>query len=520
METEGDLSAAIYEIALLREAWKEGALKSLRVLRVLVVVLILIGIHPNLGSGAVCLARADSASQASGQKPVEQRPTEKRVVYYCPMHRDYRSDSPGKCPKCGMELKAATADSIPPVTPADGNPNPAESVGSPVGSVKVFNIPDTLVLDQNGNQLHFYRDLVKGRTVAIDFIFTTCTTICPPLTATLRKVQSNLGARVGKDISLISVTVDPATDTPERLKEFAARFDAQSGWTFVTGAKPDIDRLLTALGGYTSNPSDHSPIILIGNEAAGYWTRTYGLAPPAKLTEMINNAAARTQHTSVTGAAADHLRTASAQSASASGAGSSSNAAATSTPGSSTASQQPPRVSPAEAAAHYFPDNVLITQDGKPVHFYSDLVKDRVVVIDFMFTTCTGICPAATANLAKVQGYLGSHMGQDVSIISITVDSRTDTPEKLKQYAAQYKAGPGWYFLTGEQSNVDTVLHKLGGYVEDPNDHSTIVIIGNARTGDWAKAFAMARPSVIGDMVLKMVKATSGNAAPKTNTSN
>ncbi|HYY42461.1 MAG TPA: SCO family protein, partial [Pyrinomonadaceae bacterium] len=129
-----------------------------------------------------------------------------------------------------------------------------------------------------------------GRTVAINFIFTTCTTICPPLTATFRKVQQELGVRGGRDVSLISISVDPTTDVPERLLDFSAKFKAAPGWTFVTGSKPEIDQLLDALGAGVADKTQHTPMILIGNDSAGYWTRTYGLAPVATLLKAINEA--------------------------------------------------------------------------------------------------------------------------------------------------------------------------------------------------------------------------------------
>jgi len=156
---------------------------------------------------------------------------------------------------------------------------------------KHLTIPDTPVLDQEGRQLNFYTDLVKGRTVAINFIFTTCTTICPPLGATFAKVQKLAGEKMGKEIHLISISVDPATDTPQRLKAWRERFKAAEGWTLVTGNKQDIDNLLKALGGFSARIEDHSPTVLIGNDEKGVWTRAYGLAPPAKLLEVIEGAA-------------------------------------------------------------------------------------------------------------------------------------------------------------------------------------------------------------------------------------
>src|SRR6185369_5780869 len=86
-------------------------------------------------------------------------------------------------------------------------------------------IPNTTIYDQDGKRLHLYTDLVKGKTVAINFIFTTCTTICPPMTANFRKVQQELGERVGGDIEMISISVDPATDVPARMKDYTNKFD-------------------------------------------------------------------------------------------------------------------------------------------------------------------------------------------------------------------------------------------------------------------------------------------------------
>ena len=149
---------------------------------------------------------------------------------------------------------------------------------APASVVFDLKIPDLPVFDQDGRKLNFYSDLVKGRTVAINFIFTTCTTICPQLTMAMRKTQQQLGARVGRDIWLVSVSVDPATDVPERLHRFAAKFDVGPGWTFVTGRKTDIDRLLTALGNNGSG-SDHATTVLIGNEPAGHSVRSSGFAP-------------------------------------------------------------------------------------------------------------------------------------------------------------------------------------------------------------------------------------------------
>jgi len=154
-------------------------------------------------------------------------------------------------------------------------------------AVDGLNIPDVPVLTQDGKQVHFYSDLVEGKVVAMNFIFTTCTTICPPLGANFSKLQQLLGDRVGNDIRLISVSVDPVTDTPQRMKAWGATFGAGPGWTLVTGNKGEVTKLLKALQVFTPDINDHSPVVLVGGGKKGTWTRAYGLAPPAELATML-----------------------------------------------------------------------------------------------------------------------------------------------------------------------------------------------------------------------------------------
>lgn len=169
----------------------------------------------------------------------------------------------------------------------------APPAGKPeVESLSHLDIPDVPVLDQDGTPRRFYTDLVKDKVVAVNFVFTTCTTICPPMGANFAKLQKLLGDRAGRAVHLISVSVDPSTDTPERMKAWGQKFGAGAGWTLVTGDREEITRLLKSLGVYTASISDHSPLVLLGNDTRHQWTRAYGLAAPAKLEELIGGLAA------------------------------------------------------------------------------------------------------------------------------------------------------------------------------------------------------------------------------------
>ncbi len=320
-------------------------------------------------------------------------------------------------------------------------------------------IPDAALVDQDGRPVHLYSDLVHGKRVVMNFVFTTCTTICPPMGANFERLQSLLGARAGADVRLISISIDPLTDTPQRLKAWGAKFHAGPGWTLLTGRKEDVDHLLKALGVFTPDRTDHSPLVLLGNDAAGLWTRAYGLAAPAKMVEILDGLApARTAR----------------------------------------AAAEPAADSPAH---QYFTDVELTDQDGKPRRLYSDLLAGRTVVIDVFFTQCTGSCPVVTATMARLQAELGDRLGKDLYLLSFSVDPQNDTPARLKEYAARFGARPGWLFLTGKKENVDLALHKLGQYVEQRDAHSNILLVGNERTGLWKKVFGLAKPAEIATIV-------------------
>ena len=156
-------------------------------------------------------------------------------------------------------------------------------------------------------------------------------------------------------------------------------------------------------------------------------------------------------------------------------------------------------------AQKYFTDVELINQDGKKVHFYSDILKGRTVVVNAFFTSCTSVCPPMNRNMEKIQEALGNRVGRDVFLVSMTVDPETDTPARMKEYAQKFHASPGWIFLTGKKENLDWALYKLGQYVERKDDHTTVLIIGNEPTGLWKKAFGMANVAELVQIVESVV---------------
>ncbi len=155
----------------------------------------------------------------------------------------------------------------------------------------------------------------------------------------------------------------------------------------------------------------------------------------------------------------------------------------------------------------YFPNVELTTHEGKKVRFFDDLIEDKVVMINFIYTNCPDACPLETGRLLEVQGILGDRVGKDVFIYSISIDPARDTPEVLKAFAEGYQAGPGWTFLTGDEKDITLLRKKLGLYIdeiqnqENPNDHNLSLIIGNQSTGRWMKRSPFENPYVLAAQV-------------------
>jgi protein SCO1 len=168
-------------------------------------------------------------------------------------------------------------------------------------------------------------------------------------------------------------------------------------------------------------------------------------------------------------------------------------------------------VGPAPAAAdeshwgaNYFPNIELTDQFGHKLHFYDDLLKGKIVVIEQFYTHCIDICPLETARLAQVQKMLGDRVGKDIFFYSISIDPKRDTPQAMKEYADTYHAGPGWLFLTGKKEDITLVNKKLGFQDPIPGDrdgHSPHLLLGNEATGQWLRNNALDNPRFLAIMI-------------------
>jgi protein SCO1 len=159
------------------------------------------------------------------------------------------------------------------------------SAGVASGSAK--RIPNVRVRNQRNEEVRFYDDLVKGRIVLINVMFTTCTTLCPRSTDNLVRVQKELARRGATGVSLISLSVDPEHDTPDVLASYAAEHHAGADWNFVTGSRADIDMVRRALGVYDDDNTAHSAMLIYGDDTRGSWAGMPVMATPAAIVTAV-----------------------------------------------------------------------------------------------------------------------------------------------------------------------------------------------------------------------------------------
>jgi Uncharacterized protein SCO1/SenC/PrrC, involved in biogenesis of respiratory and photosynthetic systems len=151
---------------------------------------------------------------------------------------------------------------------------------------------DVELTNQNGEKMRLYSDLIAGKTVVVNSFYTTCVGVCPIMAGTFKRIQTALGDHIGKDLILISVTVDPETDTPARLRDYAKSMSAKPGWYFLTGKKENVEAALHKLGLLVDGKENHKAVIVIGNEPKGVWKKAFGLASSEDIVKMVQEVVA------------------------------------------------------------------------------------------------------------------------------------------------------------------------------------------------------------------------------------
>ena len=170
-----------------------------------------------------------------------------------------------------------------------GSPEQKPAAPTPEQSPAQKYFTDVVLVNQNGEKMRLYSDLLQGKVVIINSFFGTCQGSCLPMNRNLEKVQEALGDRVGKDVRIISISVDSTVDTPAVLKEYAKKLHARPGWYFLTGDKQNVEFALKKLGQFVSDKQDHLNIIIIGNERTGLWKKAFGLAQSDELVKVVES---------------------------------------------------------------------------------------------------------------------------------------------------------------------------------------------------------------------------------------
>ncbi len=153
----------------------------------------------------------------------------------------------------------------------------------------------------------------------------------------------------------------------------------------------------------------------------------------------------------------------------------------------------------------HFPEIPLVTHEGRAVRFYNDLIKDKIVSLNFFYAKCDEVCPLVMANLAKVQKFLGGQVGRDIFMYSFTLKPEEDTLEDLRHERQKYHAGPGWTFLTAKPDDMEKVRKAIGfTYPEPAIDKDKTQHIGNIRYGNeplmlWSACPGMAHAKWIAE---------------------
>ena len=148
---------------------------------------------------------------------------------------------------------------------------------------------DIVLTDQNGHRVRLYEDVIKDRTVVLNSFFATCKGSCPIMTQTYISLQNRFADHVGKDLMLVSITVDPDNDTPPKLAAYARNAKAKPGWLLLTGSKDEVTRALKKIGQSSETPETHFNVMIVGNDRTGLWKKAFALAKPDEIAGIVSS---------------------------------------------------------------------------------------------------------------------------------------------------------------------------------------------------------------------------------------
>ena len=164
-----------------------------------------------------------------------------------------------------------------------------------------------------------------------------------------------------------------------------------------------------------------------------------------------------------------------------------------------------------EKARNYFTDTEVVDQNGKKMRFYSDVLKDRVVLISFIFTNCEFACPMQAQKLKQARALMVPAVRDEVWFVTLSVDPERDTPEAMKKFAERQGVDESrWIFLTGDKKNLEFLVKRLGQYTPDIESHTTLMLAGNTRTRHWTRVLPMVPPDGIAQQMRSLVEETPG----------
>ena len=165
-----------------------------------------------------------------------------------------------------------------------------------------------------------------------------------------------------------------------------------------------------------------------------------------------------------------------------------------------------------QKARDYFTNLEVFDQDGKSLRFYDDVLKDKVVAINFIFTNCQGACPLMTRQMTMVRDMLGVDLGTDIHFVSISIDPVRDTPAAMKEFAETHDADQaGWRFVTGNPDNLAFIVKRLGQYTDEVEAHSTLLLAANVRTAHWTKIPPNVPPNGVVERLRGLIEEDAAN---------